>query len=301
MDEEQIRRTVLVGVDGSPSAVRAVRWGAAEAARRGVPLQLITVFGWASDPTGEPGDAQDRYREVLLGRVRANLDNAVQVAAGEALDIVVEHKIVVGSAIDVLVEESHRAAVVVLGDRGLTRLDGVIVGSVAVALAAQAVCPVVVVRGTEPTSSEAAASWPVVVGVDGSATSESAVGFAFDAAATRGVTLVAVHAWSDLIPDPAVETSLDWTSIDSDQHHLLSTLLAPWAAKYPDVPVEQVLTRAGPGHTLIEQSKRAQLLVIGSRGRSEFAGLVLGSVSNALLHRADCPVAVARHRTTRAR
>lgn len=300
MDAEQIRRTVLVGVDGSPSAVRAVRWGAAEATRRKVPLQLVTVFGWAVDPAGEPGDAQDRYREARLAQIRANLDNAVQVAAGEALDIVVEHKIIVGSAIDVLVEESHRADVVVLGDRGLTRLDGLIVGSVAVALAAQAVCPVVVVRGTEPASTEAD-SWPVVVGVDGSATSESAVGFAFDAAATRGVALVAVHAWSDLIPDPAVESSLDWSSIESDQQHLLSALLAPWAQKYPDVPVEQVLTRAGPGHTLIEQSKRAQLLVIGSRGRSEFAGLVLGSVSNALLHRAGCPVAVARHLTARAR
>ena len=294
MDTEPIARTVLVGVDGSPSALRAVRWGAAEAARRRMPLQLLTTFAWAVDPGGEPGDTQDRYREVLLGRSRAGLDEAVQAAAEEAPDIEIRHRVVIGSAIAVLVEESRRADVVVLGSRGLTRLDGLVIGSVAAALATRAACPVVVVRGAEWESPEADPR-PVVVGVDGSATSEAAVGFAFEAAAARGVTLVAVHAWSDLIPDPAVEPSLDWTSIESDQHHLLGSLLAPWAEKHPDVAVEQVLTRAGPGRTLVEQSERAQLLVVGSRGRAKFAGLVLGSVSNAVLHRADCPVAIARH------
>lgn len=300
MDTERTDQTVVVGVDGSPSALRAVSWGAAEAARRRVPLRLVAAFGWAADQDGEPGDGHDRYREILLGRVRATLERAVHAATNEARDIEVEQAIVGGSAITVLVEESQRAALVALGDRGLTRLDGLVLGSVAVALATQAVCPVVVVRGQEGEPSETA-SWPVVVGVDGSPTSEAAVGFAFDAAAARGVTLVAVHAWSDLMPDPEVESLLDWTSIDSDQQHLLASLLAPWAGKYPGVTVEQVLTRTGPGHTLIEQSRRAQLLVVGSRGRGEFAGLVLGSVSNAMLHRAACPVAVARHRTTHAR
>lgn len=289
MDVEQIQRTVLVGVDGSQSALRAVRWGAAEAGRRGVPLRLVKAFGWAADEAVD----QAWYREVLLERARAVLEEAAQVAAGEALDIAVEQQVVVGSAISVLVEESRRALIVVLGDRGLTRLEGLLVGSVAVALAAQAFCPFVVVRGSEGEPGEAS-SLPVVVGVDGSAMSEVAVAFAFETAAARGVSLVAVHAWSDLTFAPEVALVVDWGSIEAVEQQRLSDRLAGWASKYPEVPIEKVLVRGRPAHALLERSAGAQLVVVGSRGRGDFAGLVLGSVSNALLHRAECPVGVAR-------
>ncbi|WP_308284467.1 universal stress protein [Pseudonocardia oceani] len=160
-----------------------------------------------------------------------------------------------------------------------------------VALAMHAACPVVVARGPR---SSGTASLPVVVGVDGSSTSESAVGFAYESAASRRVGLVAVHVWSDTVADAEVAVLLDREAIEDGEHRQLVEGLAGWAEKFPDVAVERVVIRDLPAHALLERAARAQLVVVGSRGRGEFAGLVLGSVSNALLHRAPCPVAVVR-------
>jgi hypothetical protein len=84
----------------------------------------------------------------------------------------------------VLGEEAHRAQLLVLGSRGLGGLSGLLLGSVAVGLAARAACPVVVVRGEERGG---AGPGPVVVGVDRSSNSEGAIAFAYEAAAARGV------------------------------------------------------------------------------------------------------------------
>ncbi|MCY7343606.1 MAG: universal stress protein [Pseudonocardia sp.] len=297
MDAQHIRRTVVVGVDGSESALRATRWGAAEAGRRQVPLRLIIAFGWPADHHhGHPGRGR-RYREVLLDRARAHLAEAAVVAGNEVPGLAIEQQLVVGSAIPVLGEEAHRAHLIVIGDRGMGRVEGLLVGSVAVALAAHAACPVVVVRGIERAPADA--SLPVVVGVDGSSTSEAAIAFAFDAAARRGVPLVAVHTWSDLAFDPSMAAMLlDWADVEADERQLLADRVSGWIEKYPNVPVEQVLTRDRPAPSLLERAAGAQLVVVGSRGRGEFTGLVLGSVSNALVHRAPCPVAIVRPDTT---
>lgn len=121
-----------------------------------------------------------------------------------------------------------------------------------------------------------------------------AIAFAYAAAAARGVSLVAVHAWWDLAFDLATAPELDWDAIEATEHELLPERLAGWVEKYPDVPVERLTIRDRPAHSLLEHADRAQLVVVGSRGRGEFSGLVLGSVSNVLLHRASCPVAVVR-------
>ena len=170
---------------------------------------------------------------------------------------------------------------------------GLLVGSVAVALAAHASCPVVVVRWAEGEPSDLA-SLPVLVGVDRSPTSEAAIEFAFEAAVARRVSLVAVHSWSDMMLDPEMA---DWDAIESEERTLLAARLAGWAEKYPDVPVERVVTQDRPAHSLLARAARAQLVVVGSRGRGEFAGWVLRSVSHAVLHRSPCPVAVVRPNT----
>ena len=103
-------------------------------------------------------------------------------------------EVLVGFPIGVLAEESRRAQLLVLGSRGLGGLTGLLLGSVAVGLAAQAACPVVVVRGEDR---ETGAGRPVVVGVDGTPNSEAAIAFAYEAAAARGVPLIAVHTWTD--------------------------------------------------------------------------------------------------------
>ena len=294
MSEQYFGRTVVVGVDGSDSALQAVRWGAAEAVRREVPLRLVIGF----DRPAELGEGYPRdgiaYRELLLEQSRGHLADAAVVAGQAQPGIEVEQQLVVGSPVTVLEAEARRARLVVIGDRGMSRVQGLLVGSVAVALAAHAPCPVVVVRWTDrdPAGS---ASLPVVLGVDGSAASEAAIAFAFEAAAAREVPVIAVHTWSGMVFDPsAVSMGIDWAAVEAAEHELLARQLAGWVQKYADTAVEQVVTRDRPAHGLLEQAARAQLVVVGTRGRGEFAGLVLGSVGNSVVHRSPCPVAVVR-------
>jgi nucleotide-binding universal stress UspA family protein len=186
--------------------------------------------------------------------------------------------------------ETARSPVVV-GSRGLGGYAGLVVGSIAVAVATHGHCPVVVVRGADP-QSEPRQEGPVVVGVDGSATSRTAARFAFQAAALRNAPLVAVHAWSDLPVTTVWELTTDWRTVQAQESAALDQWLADGRALCPDVHVEHVVVRDGPARLLLEHARDAQLVVVGSRGRGGFRGLLLGSTSQALIHHATCPVAV---------
>jgi nucleotide-binding universal stress UspA family protein len=296
MDQQHRGRSVVVGVDGSESAIRAVRWSAAEAARRGVALRIVTAFEWPhGHPVGEVGLGRS-YRDIMLDESRRHLAEAVAVAERAVDGLEVEQQLVVGFPIPVLAEETRRAQLVVIGDRGLGGVTGLLLGSVATALAAHADAPVVVVRGEGEDPDPMA---PIVVGVDGSPVSEAALAFAYEAAAARAVSLVAVHSWQDVVVDPSVAPLVDWDAIETDEKVLLAERLAGWSEKYPDVPVQRIVPRDRAAHALVELSRRAQLVVVGSRGRGGLSGLLLGSVSHALLHRAHCPVAVVRPDTGR--
>jgi nucleotide-binding universal stress UspA family protein len=276
---------VVVGVDGSASAYRAVEWAAGEAHRRGVGLRLVRAFSWttADHPTGWVA----RYRDEMLDVSRRQVARAVRVAADTRPDVEAESQVEIGAPIEVLSSEARRAQLLVLGDRGLGEVAGLVLGSVAVSLAARGACPVVVVRGER-----AGADGPVVVGVDGSPVSEAALAFAFDAAAARGVDLVAVHAWSPTAIDEELASLVEWDA--SAESAVLAERLAGWGQKYPQVAVRRTVVRDGAVRALVTASAGAQLVVVGSRGRGNAAGLLLGSVSHGVLHGAHCPVAVVR-------
>jgi nucleotide-binding universal stress UspA family protein len=137
----------------------------------------------------------------------------------------------------------------------------------------------------------------VVVGVDGSPASDHALEIAFEQASFRGVDLVAVHAWSDngVFEFPG----MDWENMQSVGEETLSERLSGWQERYPDVLVRRVVAADRPAHQLLEQSESAKLLVVGSHGRGGFAGMLLGSVSTAVVHGAKMPVIVARSRRSR--
>jgi nucleotide-binding universal stress UspA family protein len=292
MNAAQVGRPVVVGVDGSASALEAVRWAAGEAHRRRAPLRLVSAFVWTTaHHLGDPGLGTD-YLTTLRQIARYELAAAAAAAADMKPHLAIEQEVVDGLPAPVLCAEAARAQMVVLGDRGLGGFTGLLAGSVAIALATSAPCPVVVVRG--PTPDALPSDGPVVVGIDGSPTSEAALAFAFEAADLRGVPLVAVHTWSDYQLESTIGAVLEGEAIDGDERRLLAERLAGWSEKYPDVPVERLVTRYRPAATLIEQSGHAQLVVVGSRGRGGFTGLMLGSVSHALLHHAACPVAIVR-------
>lgn len=277
---------VVVGIDGSSSALDAVRWAAREAARRRAALQLVSAFSWHD--TRHIGD-HGHYREVMLRRTREAVSEAAETAAQAAPGIEISERVVDGFPVPRLVAASRHAGLVVIGDRGLGGFSSLVVGSVAIGLAAHAECPVVVVRGEL-----SAGTGPVVVGIDGSQVSEAALAFAFEVADARRVPLVAVHAWTDSVLDAAVVPLLGWEAIETVEQLLLAERLAGWGEKYPDVEVRRVVVRDRPAHALIEQAAGAQVVVVGSHGRGSAAGLVLGSVSHAVLHHAPCPVAVVR-------
>jgi nucleotide-binding universal stress UspA family protein len=163
-------------------------------------------------------------------------------------------------------------------------------------MAGRAACPVVLVRAAEEVTEAAVVerTRPVVVGVDGSPRSDAAVAFAFETASNWGVPLVAVHSWGDLLVDPAASLLLDWAEIEAEERRLLSERISGWTGKYPDVAVELTVTRDRPAALLVDRSRTADLVVVGSRGRGAAVGLLMGSVSHAVLHRAHCPVAVVR-------
>ncbi|GAA0922512.1 hypothetical protein GCM10009559_06100 [Pseudonocardia zijingensis] len=177
----------------------------------------------------------------MLGAARSQLADAAALAAELLPREQVEPDLIGGFPIPVLRAESQGAQLLVLGDRGYCAISGLLLGSVAAAMAAHAGCPIVLVRTEEETPVEDR-SRPVVVGVDGSLLSEAALAFAYEQASARGVPLIAVHTWRDLILDAKIAPALDWDAVEAEANAGLAERLAGWGGEVPRRP------RAPPGH-----------------------------------------------------
>ncbi|WP_263172467.1 universal stress protein [Streptomyces sp. SCSIO ZS0520] len=285
---------VVVGVDGSATALAAVETAAQEAQWRGARLRLVYAFVLPTlyAPLGPSTlDAPGSGLRESVGRL---LTEAEERAAGVAPDVQATQVLVEGDPLTVLEEQSRTADLVVVGSRGLGGFLGLIVGSTAVRLAARARCPVVVVR------EQVGGTGPILLGIDGSPAGAAAIDFAFAEAELRGAALRAVHCWTTWnapMPPPQDESmpyANEPGALEAGEKRLLSEALAGRREKFPAVRVEPEVVRGGTREALIEASRSAQLLVVGARGRGGFTGLLLGSVSQAMLHHAHCTVAVAR-------
>nr|BFD87047.1 universal stress protein [Streptomyces sp. Xyl84] len=262
---------VVVGVDGSSSSDAAVAQAAREARRRGARLRVVHALSWPARPMYAPLDP------APLNRLA---HDAAERARSVVPEVEVTHAVVVGDAVPVLSAESRTADVVVVGRRGIGKVVGVLLGSTAVSLVAQSHCPVLVVR-EEPDD-----VGPVLLAVDGSPEGEKAVEFAFAEASLRGSELYALHAWQPDLAPPG-------TGAESAER-LLALSVTGRKERYPDITVRQQVLSGEIRESLIEASRNAQLMVAGARGRGGFSGMLLGSVSQALLYHAHCPVAVVR-------
>ncbi|MFE6282982.1 universal stress protein [Streptomyces sp. NPDC057877] len=287
---------VVVGVDGSESSLAAVETAAREARARGASLRVVHAFIWPALPV-PLGPSPVGPSEGGLRRLAENLlTKAVERARATAPDVRVDRALVTGEALTVLRTESRTAELVVVGSRGMGGFVGLLVGSTAVHLAAHGLCPVLVVR-EQPATVDGG---PVVVGVDGSPVGARAVDFAFAEAELRKAPLVALHAWTTWnapLPaprDPSLPYANPPGELAAEEERLLHESIAGRQERYPGVVVEHKVVHGGTREALIEASRSAQLLVVGSRGRGGFTGLLLGSVSQAVLHHAHCPVAVVR-------
>ncbi|WP_203801268.1 universal stress protein [Paractinoplanes tereljensis] len=282
---------VVVGADGSTCSLSAIRAAASEAVERGRPLRIVHAFIWPAlgvavgPAVNGPSDMGMRTTAEHI------LTEAVIEAEKAAPGVHATAALVDGAPAPVLLGESRNAVLLVIGDRGLGGFGSLMLGSVALHTTAHAACPVLVVRGQER------ATGPVVVGIDGSPGSELAVSFAVEEAARRKTGLTAVHAWDSFDArgqKDALPLVYEPGALEGEEHRLLSEALAGWGQQYPEVAILQELVRGRPAAILIERSQNAQLLVIGSRGRGGFTGLMLGSVTQTVLHHAGCPVAVVR-------
>ncbi|MFC5381592.1 universal stress protein [Aquipuribacter nitratireducens] len=283
---------VVVGVDGSPESYRALDWAAAYARDTDRDLRLVHAYGG--------GAAALRLELAAQGAEVGHTREAQQVletATGYARSLVgdrVDGALHLGGAAGALREESRSAAVVVVGSRDHGGLTGLLLGAVGVPLSAHAACPVVVVRGRE--RQEPKPDAPVVVGLDGSGESGAAVGFAMAEAQRLGSPLTAVLAWDELwIGAPELADPVpDKPSLQEAAVRMVSETIAGWTERYPDVRVTRVVERGHPAPVLLREAQGARLVVVGSRGRGGFGGLLLGSTSQTLLHRSPTTVAVVR-------
>ncbi|MGW4066314.1 universal stress protein [Nocardia grenadensis] len=295
--EEHAAPPVVAAVDGSPSSNRAVAWAAVEANIHGCGLHLLNSWilpvGFGPEATMTEHDLRALHDEA--DRLLAGAEHIARTAAPDP-GLVITTEALDKLVVPALVERSDSARMLVVGSRGLGAFQRGLIGSVSTAVTQHARCPVAVIHADAPLD-VAAATRPVLVGVDGSGNSVPAVELAFDEAARRRVGLVAVHAWSDT---SGYEIPLrHWDGARESAKALLAENLAGYAEKYPDVPVERRVTADRPVRSLLDASTDAQLVVVGSHGRGGFASMLLGSTSNALLHAVDTPIVIVRARERR--
>lgn len=287
------RYGIIVGVDGSPASDSAVSWAAHDAAMRGGPLTLMCV----QNPTA-PTWAQAPILQEVKGWQQAEGRSVLAKAFKIAHDIVpddagvqINGELLFSATVPTLIDLSDDADLIVVGTDGRGALTRGLLGSVSSGLVRHAHCPVAVIH-EEQTAKPPSTQDPVLVGIDGSSAAELATKIAFDEASRRHAGLIALHAWSDreLVSIPGV----DWSEIKTEEECLLSEVLAGWQERYPDVVVTKQLVCDRAARALIDASRSAQLVVVGSHGRNVLSRTVLGSVSNAVVQSARGPVIVAR-------
>jgi nucleotide-binding universal stress UspA family protein len=285
---------ILTGVDGSAQSDAAVLWAAREASLRHEPVTLMHVVQPVAVSWPIPGEQtrigewQDENARQVIKQARTELDTATD----QSRPLEVQTEVLYSHAVGALVDASKQARMIVVGSHGRGAFERLLLGSVSSGVLRHAHCPVAVIHANDASAVDPAA--PVLLGVDGSAAAEAATAWAFDEAARRGVGLIALHAWSDVGVFPIL--GMDWHAYRDQGDEALAERLAGWQEQYPDVPIRRRLLCDTPVRWLLEESQRAQMVVVGSHGRGGFSGMHLGSVSSAVAQSAKVPVIVVRTR-----
>jgi len=278
---------ILVAYDGSSDAQRALLWASAESLRTGAPIRVL-VINEVLPPTWGGVAVGGVFTEGYVLDSSALLEQAEKALAHAGVSTpVVEQRS--GHVVAELLQAAASASTLVIGSNGHGRAGEALIGSVSQHLARHATCPVVVVR--EPRDSDARR---IVVGMDGSAISAAALTYACRRAESTGETVVAIHGWHVRAPSTDVWNSQPRSVESEDRELILAESVAGVRADHPDVRLEQEVVPVAPGQCLVDASGSASLVVVGSHGRGFFSGMLLGSVSQTVLHRATCPVAVVR-------
>lgn len=292
MSSEDQQNTVVVGVDGSDAALGAVRWAADFASARTLAVTLVHAvprldWHFVSGDTAPPLQSADGD---------SVLATAEQTARNVHPDLVVRTEVVKGAVAGVLAEATSEARLLVIG-AGAS--DDRILGGHVTRIVHHTTCPVLVWRA--PVARRTGKPLPVVAGVDDSEQSARALAEAFDIAGALHAPLTVVHMWeigaAVGMGDLGGAGNMDWQLLDvleTQQSRRMDELVAPLSRQYPNAHVNKVFRDIGPAKGLTELSGDAQLVVVGTHGRGKLAGSILGSVSQNVLHHAECPVLLVR-------
>ena len=286
--------TIIVGVDGSEGSLDAFRWAVDEARRRRWAVKAVLAWG---RPYVVPVYGHFSVEEWLQGQAEVQLYSWLHDELGDDPGIEVTREAAPGPPARVLLEAARHAGLLVLGSRGRGGFASLLLGSVSQQCAQHARCPVMILRRDEAAGRSGhiePATPRIVVGVDGSGAARQALAWALEEARLRHASVDVVHAWRMPYPDgypvrtltvpPALE-------VEQEARRLLDAAVGS-AAGTGATRVEPILVCDSAGRALIDTAKGADMVVVGSRGRGGFAGLLLGSVSQKVLHHAACPVVV---------
>ena len=270
---------------------------------RGVALTLVHVLttpvasrlGWTFSTAPQPAEfggwqQDEQARRLIDEAIGIVEDNAQDYRELDVKGEVLSPREVFSAAVGALIDLTEDAQMIVVGSRGQGGPVRGLLGSVSTGLVHHAHCPVAVIH--DEAAEVRSSSAPVLVGVDGSPASELAAAIAFDEGSWRGVDLVALYACSDAVVSEF--PPMNWSAIEANAQENLAEWLAQWRERHPAVTVSCVVVRDQPARHLLARSEEAQLVVVGSRGRGGFAGMLLGSVSTAVVNAAGIPVIVAR-------
>ena len=292
MTSEADQQDVVVGIDGSETAVGGARGAADFAARQGLPLALLHAIPRLDLHFVHADSVPDVDGGAHGDRVLAEAESAVRSTHP---DLEIRTAAVKGTVASVLADASHSARLVVVG----TGADDRSLGGHVVRISHRTQCPLVVWRA--PAARRTGKPLPVVVGIDESDESARALAAAFDAATTLHAPLRVVHMWQ---LDAAVgmgdlggQGMMDWPLLEmlqSQQRQRMDALVDPLSRTYPNAHVSKEFQDISPAKGLIDLSGEAQLVVVGSHGRGRLADSILGSVSQSVIHHAECPVLLAR-------
>lgn len=266
---------IVVGYDGSGDSELALDWADELAAEQGRSLHVLIS---EVDPT-QVLEATSDWHAAKMAELES--DARDRLAGARCTDSRIEIASVPPT--QALIDASARAATVVVGARGHSLLSGVVLGSVSQHVTRHASCPVVVARAPYHPDSDR-----IVVGVDGSTGSRKALEFAFEHASRKHAPITVIHAWRNSGRQEGLVEEIEAAE------RILSEALAGFSDDYPDVKVMTEAIPIAPHRVLADASQAAALVVVGSRGLGAFTGLLLGSVSQSVLHHAQCTVAVVR-------
>lgn len=287
--------SIVVAVDGSEHAARAVQWAVEQAGLEHRPLVVVNAAGddyvrgvaWAEVGRTYPYSPSD-----LLHASQAIVDDAVDLARGMRSDLTIVPMPVVGDPRQVLVDLSPRAHLIVMGSRGRGTFRSMLLGSVGASVSRHAVCPVVVCRPPSP----GPLTHGVVVGADGTPDSLTVIEFGFQQASLRGLQLTVVHCFWDATAAMADVRELpqgeEGPECQADLRLLLSESIAGLSEKYPDVQVNLRLTHGLVDEGLAAMTDSAALVVVGRHPRHGLSRVLSIALATAVLERAQCPVAV---------